>query len=746
MSVVEQTPFNEHVGNGVTSVFGYTFQLLDADDLKVYWDGVLQPTSIYSVSGIGSQAGGDVTFTPGNIPASGVVVLLSREIQLARDTDYQYAGELREATLDEDFNRLWQALQGQRAILNGAVRAPYPETMTPLPAEAARASRFLVFDANGNPQVSSGTGSDPALRADLADTIDPANGAALVANAVARVDSVAALRALDPPARKTVVYVEGYYTPNDGGGGAFLWAPASTQTDNGGTVIRPDSLPTNGRWERAADKIPAAWFGAAPSAAPAVNVSAIQAAIDAASALPNGGEVLFSSDTYLLSSRLFWKDNVTLRSSRETVLKIADGIDSPVIGIVDQQTTPHIVNIGAIGVVFDGNSTNSPGVTAPSAVILDPIDGAYFERCAFRNARGYGASLQYLATGVPDNNRIKNITFVLCDFHDNGIGTATPSTLFDGIDVKNCDGLTFIRCRAYGNALDGFDFRGENIELVACESFGNGGTGLEISANSNGNSQNTSVRVIGGHYHDNVDGVLISNNPAGGSGLTRVSMYGSLVRANSSEGIEFSVSSAATHFSGADVQVFANGGRGVSVLGNAEQIIFSNLQSVANTDDGVYCNAASTLQINGGLFERNGGYGYREGASANRNNIGGTLRVQGNTTGQISLNAASLLTKVSEAVMDYTPNGSAPSDVIASAATITLPEGGKAFFITGTTNITNITASHRGRVVTLQFFDVLTVVDGGNLRLLANFATSGSDTLTLMCDGVNWFEMARSAN
>jgi len=180
MSVVEQNPFNEHVGNGVTSVFGYTFQLLDADDLKVYLDGVLQPTSIYSVSGIGNQAGGDVTFTPGNIPASGVVVLLSREIQLARDTDYQYAGELREATLDEDFNRLWQALQGQRAILNGAVRAPYPETMTPLPAQAARANQFLVFDASGNLQVSAGTGADAGLRADLADTTNPANGAALV--------------------------------------------------------------------------------------------------------------------------------------------------------------------------------------------------------------------------------------------------------------------------------------------------------------------------------------------------------------------------------------------------------------------------------------------------------------------------------------------------------------------------------------------------------------------------------------
>jgi len=77
-----------------------------------------------------------------------------------------------------------------------------------------------------------------------------------------RVETVAALRALPAPgATKTVTYLEGYYAAGDGGGSALIWIPASTTTDNGGTVFRPDSAPATGRWERYAEKVPAKWFG-----------------------------------------------------------------------------------------------------------------------------------------------------------------------------------------------------------------------------------------------------------------------------------------------------------------------------------------------------------------------------------------------------------------------------------------------------------------------------------------------------
>ncbi len=83
---------------------------------------------------------------------------------------------------------------------------------------------------------------------------------------------------------------------------------------------------------------------------------------------------------------------------------------------------------------------------------------------------------------------------------------------------------------------------------------------------------------------------------------------------------------------------------------------------------------------------------------------------------------------------------------VASAATITVPPGCEFLTVTGTTNITSITAGYTGQRVILFFTGILTVTDGSNLGLNGNFVTTANDTLTLVSDGTNWFETARSAN
>ncbi len=84
---------------------------------------------------------------------------------------------------------------------------------------------------------------------------------------------------------------------------------------------------------------------------------------------------------------------------------------------------------------------------------------------------------------------------------------------------------------------------------------------------------------------------------------------------------------------------------------------------------------------------------------------------------------------------------------IASASTIAIPDNWGTFYdVTGTTSITSVTASWAGRVVVLQFDGVLTFTDGSNLKLAGNMTTAASDTITLICDGTDWFEMCRSAN
>jgi len=90
--------------------------------------------------------------------------------------------------------------------------------------------------------------------------------------------------------------------------------------------------------------------------------------------------------------------------------------------------------------------------------------------------------------------------------------------------------------------------------------------------------------------------------------------------------------------------------------------------------------------------------------------------------------------------------GAAEATSIASAATITLPDSDDAIAVTGTTNITSISASWFGRQVVLRFGGVLTVTDGSNLALAGNLTTALNTVLCLYCDGTSWYETSRSLN
>jgi hypothetical protein len=75
--------------------------------------------------------------------------------------------------------------------------------------------------------------------------------------------SVAALKLLGSAITDNdSITVLGYYAEGDGGGGTFYWDATSTETDNGGTVIKATSV-TTGRWMRVfSGAVNVKWFGA----------------------------------------------------------------------------------------------------------------------------------------------------------------------------------------------------------------------------------------------------------------------------------------------------------------------------------------------------------------------------------------------------------------------------------------------------------------------------------------------------
>ncbi|WP_439587483.1 hypothetical protein [Hydrogenophaga sp.] len=176
MTVVVQTPYNAHIANGVTTLFGFTFQLLQEGDLQVSLDGVVQMSG-YTVAGVGVQAGGSITFSVA--PGNNVLVEIQRDIPLARSTDYQENGDLPSKTLDEDIDRVWQAMQDAAYFAALSVSLPPGDTAAPmvLPSVGGRSGKFLAFDGSGNAIAADTLGAGVVVTPFMETLLDDTNAA-----------------------------------------------------------------------------------------------------------------------------------------------------------------------------------------------------------------------------------------------------------------------------------------------------------------------------------------------------------------------------------------------------------------------------------------------------------------------------------------------------------------------------------------------------------------------------------------
>lgn len=149
MSVPEQTTFTSSTANGVTTVFPYSFMIADEADLTVELDGVVQTVG-FTISGVGSPSGGNITFSVA--PANGVNVLRYLDPVLSRDTDYPQFGDLLASVLNLDFDRIWLALQALIARADRSIKLPVDTANEQLISEpaATRAGKLLGFNATGD--------------------------------------------------------------------------------------------------------------------------------------------------------------------------------------------------------------------------------------------------------------------------------------------------------------------------------------------------------------------------------------------------------------------------------------------------------------------------------------------------------------------------------------------------------------------------------------------------------------------
>ena len=158
-SVPAQTPYVQYVSSAGQTVFPYPFEITQDSDLVVLLNAIAQPTDGgYTVSGQGTNVGGNVTFTVGL--TAGTIVTLYRNISIQRITQLSQNGTFFSANFNNEFNKIYLIMQQlQQSLLPGGNQAfalMVPNSNNPQPTTlltpAAYANKYLSFDANGNPQ------------------------------------------------------------------------------------------------------------------------------------------------------------------------------------------------------------------------------------------------------------------------------------------------------------------------------------------------------------------------------------------------------------------------------------------------------------------------------------------------------------------------------------------------------------------------------------------------------------------
>ncbi|UFH51105.1 M10 family metallopeptidase C-terminal domain-containing protein [Pseudomonas sp. KNUC1026] len=237
------------------------------------------------------------------------------------------------------------------------------------------------------------------------------------------------------------------------------------------------------------------------------DTAAIQAAVDAASAA-GGGQVVVPKGTYIVSGHnepsdgcIMLKSNVYMSGAGmgETTLKLADGTNMAITGIVRSAYAEETHDFGLSNITIDGNRENTSGKIdgwfngyAPgkegkdSNVTLDGVE--------IKNCEGYG---------FDPHEQTENMVIQNCVSHGNGLDGFVADYLYDS---------TFKNNVAYGNDRHGFNIvtSTHDFTLEDNVAYGNGGGGIVVQRGSEDIPSPYNITITGGEVYGNAaEGVLV---------------------------------------------------------------------------------------------------------------------------------------------------------------------------------------------------------------------------------------------
>lgn len=144
--------------NGVTTVFPFTFFAYSSGVVKVYTidgdDAPVDVTASCTIAVNASYIGGSVTFA--SAPASGLKVLIRREVPYTQETEFANITRYKEVAIEEALNTIVMQVQQVKEETDRAVKVPSSDADVAgeLPSIATRANKAFIFDDDGNPTAS----------------------------------------------------------------------------------------------------------------------------------------------------------------------------------------------------------------------------------------------------------------------------------------------------------------------------------------------------------------------------------------------------------------------------------------------------------------------------------------------------------------------------------------------------------------------------------------------------------------
>lgn len=475
----------------------------------------------------------------------------------------------------------------------------------------------------------------------------------------------------------------------------------------------------------------------------------LQALIDDI-ASKGGGAVYFPPGVYRIKN-LFLRDKVKLWGLFGAVeLKLPDGTDGQVLGNAPAVNGDGVDFISLSGLIIDGNKANSPRAKASSAAAFNTFSYFSARDCIFRNASGYALGLQSVPGYLTTGGQQTNIYLENCYFLDSGDGSLTGGDTYDGLDIKYCDHVTLVNCYAHRNKDKGINPRGKRITIIGGSCEDNVTVGYEFGVNINTSpNDETRISVFGAEATGSVHGFAFNSGADAGAGAVNINARYALTgcRSYGNSGHQYYVASISKNarLMLSDCHGYSGGGSGfrcdAPAGSEAVEVLLTNCDFSSNNAAGVQTILTPIRMVNCQLT-LNGTYGFYETGTGSRSVIGDGCILSGNGSGAIGT-----LSGTPNKFLRVAPTAyDGASNVVESAATITLPFNSSYVVVNGTTTITSITPGRDQQRVSLRFSGALTVTDGGNLVLAGNFVTTSSDTLSLICDGTNWFETGRSVN